>query len=496
MAFNNEQFNELVRTIKDLVLGVGIFCARTHPILVEYLDGQDSPTESELPVEPVIEEPPVVEEPPVIPYIESTWTGRVDSQYVYVSKDGNDNNIGSATLPIRSIAKGLSLLRNGKPDRLLFKRGDVWTNEGFDNIELSGQSAAAPMVFGSYGDVNLPRPKFDTGSRDGLNTFPKGSPPREPLSLNYLAFVGLHFCASERNPSSINFTGVESKPTGFRFLRGTQGLTIDDCKFEYYHTNIIIQNYSGAGISNVLIKNSCILNAYAYSPESGHSQGIYTDGVDGLTIADCIIDNNGHNDNAPKSEPTIFNHNLYIQKTCKNVSVLRNIITRASSHGCQIRPGGIVTSNFFYRNPINLLVGYDDPLIQAHVEDNVIAEGTNISENLPRVWGIEFKGQNPPGVAIHNNICVNALDLSPNSRSIEDKSNVHYMGNITYGWPPNGRFNNISATYLNPNVDMGDAGITPGGFYALMRIHSMDSKQLSASGFITMYRNAFTGAEA
>ena len=264
---------------------------------------------------------------------------------------------------------------------------------------------------------------------------------------------------------------------------------LDDCRFEYYHTNLIFQTYNGTVLKDITIKNCCVFNAYSHSPNSGHSQGIYASGIDGLTITDCLFDNNGLNHDAPLSEPTIYNHNLYLQKNCSNVTVRRNVISRASSHGCQIRPGGLVEDNFFWENPINLLVGYDDPNISANVIGNVIAGGTNISEELPRVWGIEFKNQNPPNVSLTNNLVVNSHHVSPNSRSIEDKTAVAYSGNIAHAWPPLGRFDDVRATYVNPNITTDSAKL-----YAAMRNHSQDNPTVSVDEHIARYRQAFSRA--
>ena len=41
------------------------------------------------------------------------------------SSDGSDFNDGMLQ-PVRSLQKALSLVRNGFPDRILFKRGDVF----------------------------------------------------------------------------------------------------------------------------------------------------------------------------------------------------------------------------------------------------------------------------------------------------------------------------------------------------------------------------------
>src|SRR3954462_5008328 len=75
-----------------------------------------------------------------------------DSKVIYVSSSqGNDGNAGtSVNAPVKTIAKGKSLLRNGMPDQMLLKKGDAWY-ESIGTGGLSGRAADEPMVIGSYG---------------------------------------------------------------------------------------------------------------------------------------------------------------------------------------------------------------------------------------------------------------------------------------------------------------------------------------------------------
>src|SRR5688572_23987343 len=57
-----------------------------------------------------------------------------DSKLIYVSSSsGSDSNSGSESSPVKSIAKGISLMRSGSPDHVLLKRGDSWT----ENLSFS-----------------------------------------------------------------------------------------------------------------------------------------------------------------------------------------------------------------------------------------------------------------------------------------------------------------------------------------------------------------------
>ena len=65
-----------------------------------------------------------------------------DSRVIYVSSStGNDNNDGlSADSAVKTLKKAISLVRDGMPDQILLKRGDVWY-ESFGKWTKSGRSA-------------------------------------------------------------------------------------------------------------------------------------------------------------------------------------------------------------------------------------------------------------------------------------------------------------------------------------------------------------------
>ena len=102
---------------------------------------------------------------------EQGWTvfGRsADTRIVYVSNStGSDTNSGLAEdAPVKTLAKARTLLRNGTPDWMLLKRGDVWT-ENFTNWKTSGRDEDEMMVIGAYGSGA--RPKLNTGTAGGFS---------------------------------------------------------------------------------------------------------------------------------------------------------------------------------------------------------------------------------------------------------------------------------------------------------------------------------------
>src|SRR5439155_9756143 len=85
---------------------------------------------------------------------------------IYVSSStGDDGNDGlTPTTPKRTIAAGYDLLRDGYPDWLLLRCGDVW-HENIPAWNRSGRSATEPAVLWNYGSGS--RPLLLTGSMDG-----------------------------------------------------------------------------------------------------------------------------------------------------------------------------------------------------------------------------------------------------------------------------------------------------------------------------------------
>ena len=258
-----------------------------------------------------------------------------DSRVVYVSNSqGSDSNSGlSADAPVRTLAKAKGLMRGGKPDWMLLKRGDVWSDEQLAEWTVGGRSAEEPMLISAYGDAPE-RPVIEWNGVGAALSMRLG---RE---INHLAVVGIHFSGGPNVAGS----GVHRLSPGENFL-------IEDCVFEGFGTGLVVHGFY-APIGDVTIRRSVIADN---APRSGrgHGQGLFIDRVDGLLIEENVIDRNGWRA-ANRSDATIFNHNIYLTADNEDVVVRRNIIARASSHGLQARAGGVIEDNFFVGNPIGM----------------------------------------------------------------------------------------------------------------------------------------------
>jgi hypothetical protein len=363
------------------------------------------------------------------------WTDSSDTQNVYVSSSsGDDNNDGlSEAKAVKTIAKGKLILRNGFPDHLLLKRGDVW-NEALGTWSKSGKSASEPIVVAYYGDATE-RPLLKTGDKGAVYAAPNST-------VNYVSLIGLHFYAHTRDPDSPDFVGAAGEE-GIRWLATTDGLLIEDVYVQFYRaTNITVQGM----IQNAAIRRSIIADAYS---TSSHSQGIYAQEVTNLLIEGNVFDHNGWNEEVSGAQKTQFNHNMYINATCNNLIVKDNISVRAASHGLQARPGGDVMGNLFVDVPIGfsygLVLGDSPPKpggVTGEVAGNVILAGTDIEpEALPRGFGIELG--NIKKASIHDNFILHDKSAKPYGAAISLNDNgigLHDLtieNNVIYDWRGN-----------------------------------------------------------
>ncbi len=413
----------------------------------------------------------------------TTFTKSTDTRVYYVSSSGSDSNDGlSEARPLKTPAAASSKIRSGYPDWILFKRGDRFSQLG--RVWASGRSMTEPMLFGSYGTSKV-RPRFVDG---GFFTNGGGGGPQY---TSYVAMSGLDFNIERRNPSSANHDPALSS-TLVQWLRGTNGLLFEDCVFQW--AMLTFEEGDGFQGKNVTFKRTQFLDHYS---TNGHSQGIYMSGYDNVTFDECLFDHNGWVESVVGGKSTIFNHNMYFQNGTKGVKVLNSISMRASSHGVQLRGGGQVENSFFYRNPINILIGGgstpDAGGVQGTVRNNVIVESVNMVSGEPRGAGIDLENIN--SAVVENNLLANCLGNGCDS--MDRAANVTYGVNTIYNW--RGSFTQGSKeSFKAPTVTLatyaGTLGMTLNQFYDALRLQSQFNwrTDLTAPAINVYFRNAFS----
>lgn len=381
--------------------------------------------------------------PPQIEW--TTFKESADTQKVYVSSaDGDDANDGSAPdKAVKTLAKGISLLRDGMPDWMLLKRGNVWL-ESLGEWKKSGRSSTEPMVVMTYGDDEA-RPILKTGAMSGITAI--AGP------LGHLAFVGLHFYAHTRDPEIADYMGANGGP-GIQWLASSDDLLFEDLLVQSYAiSNIQLK----ASMSNVRVRRSILVDAYSIND---NAQGLYAEDVSGLLIEENVFDHNGWNTHPSLmgfAPPTVNNHNLYVQVTCDDVTIRGNLSTRAASHGIQARAGGNVTGNLILENPVGLAFGLVpdswDPKaggVKGTVAGNVIRDAGDVDASNPGGIGIQLG--NIQSAMVDDNILAHDASMAASSIAIdirrklspqvadEKVQNLTIQNNIIYDWRGGIRF--------------------------------------------------------
>jgi hypothetical protein len=337
----------------------------------------------------------------------TTFTPSPDTRTVYVSSStGNDSNTGlSQSSPKRTINAGKALVRNGFPDWLLLKRGDTFTDESFGVWSKSGRSESERMLIGTYGSAAA-RPLIRTGSGAGFQWNASGG------RLDNVAIVGLHLIPH-------TYTGSSSYPAGIAFIGPGSNFLVEDCIIEKYTMNIVIQAWQGRP-ENAKVRRCVIVDSFVVG-SSPHTEGMYLDGIDGITVEECVIDHNGWREEVPGAIQTVFRHNVYIQSNCTDSVFRRNIVTNGAATGVQPRAGGLVEDNVLVRNPVNIQYGpADEPTpggVSGAIRGNAILESNTLAGD-GRGWGIIISNINSTGVVVENNIIANDQNPISNQQGI------------------------------------------------------------------------------
>jgi hypothetical protein len=285
------------------------------------------------------------------------------------SSIGNDGNSGlSEQSPKQTIAAGYELLRDGSPDWLLLKSGDLW----YERLwwSKSGRSAAEVMRVGSYGAGS--RPMLMTGSESGIDAIA----PNHLGGRRFVAITDLHLKAD-------GYNGSNGLPNGISFLGLWSDVLIENCLVEGYFVNMPLQGSEGYPMRNLRVRRNIIVDAYRVGPE-GHSQGMYVAYCEGALIEENLFDHNGWNEAVAGADPTIFRHNVYIHPgNTSGVTTRANIVARGAASG--LRSGGDISEfNLCLANPVNLIAGETTRTIR----HNVILDSRDIGPGHPIGMGI------------------------------------------------------------------------------------------------------------
>lgn len=379
-------------------------------------------------------------------------TPSADTRIIYVSQSSgaDDNTCLTALSPCRSLTAAFEKTREGFPDHVYLKRGEIWRGEKLKNILRSGRSANEPAVLAFYGDDGA-RPRIEHDEPLYTNT---------SYVLQNFHFIGLEIASYKMELGHSEFTGSEDDKTTLFFLGGTENLLFEDILFT--QAELLFQDWDSGQSKNVKIRRNIFTGTYysksAFDRDRRPSNQFIAD-TDGILFEENVYDYGGWHPEISGAASNQFNHNLYIQygQNGNGVIFRRNIVVRASSHGVHGRPGGLYENNFFARNAIGLQMGYKQrPLAEgtfAIARDNVITEGESMVRGegactgaglcTAALWGLRLEELGEGSVTVEGNIVAGLSshdqwqELYGNLSRVgltSDKEQVNYSNNHVWHW--------------------------------------------------------------
>ena len=336
------------------------------------------------------------------------WTQASGGNTVYVAANGNDSNAGTIGSPKLTLSAGYNALRDGFPDRVALRYGDVW-NEAFPSWRKSGPSAAEPMGVLAYTDgtaghleSNNP-PRINTASDVFENsTWYAGGGGGANLSpMNNLAWL------------NFDITGPGHSGAGWSTItRGSnwllEGIRVSGKSNAFGIVNNVLTGGCETPPGGFTHQNTNITNAtlrrcvFFDNAGASHTFGAYIGGHAGSWLMeDCWLIDNAY--------PDIFSHQIYIDDTRGNTNTLWSIVNCGfaengqASHGIQLRPGGVFTNCIAIRCAIGFQMGSGgceqgtdmDPrsTLTSGFDLCGVIDGRDIgSSATPRGWAYEFMG--------------------------------------------------------------------------------------------------------
>lgn len=360
----------------------------------------------------------------------SDVSGDDGTAQVYTSASpevGADPFLPGAVMPYKTLAAAVSQLRNGYPDWVLLKKGEIWTGQSFGSLTLYGRNDTEPMLIGSYGTA-LQRPEILTGTQGFVNL--------TGASASFLVINGLYITPHLHS-------GTE-EPVGIRIIDAPfRSILVEDCYITGYFQNIAILDPllpSGPTRSNLKFRRSVIADAYTVN--SAHANAMFIADVDSILMEGCLLDHNGWSSTIAGADPTGFRHNSYFQVGCTNLDFRENIVARAAANGGGHRSGGNIFNNLYLYNPKNIRFGTSESTINWPVE----AVSGEVSYNVilgsrPESFdaGFGISVERARNAYIHHNIIAHFTAVSNYNIGlfVNEAENVRISKNIIYKWGNN-----------------------------------------------------------
>ena len=312
-----------------------------------------------------------------------------DSIAIHVAANGNDANDGrTAMTPVRTLARAHALIRDGRPDWILVRRGDVFTS-GFGTWSRSGRSAAEPIVVGTYG-ASAARPLVQAQLLRAYD------------SVAHVVFTGLAAAGT-------------SAQDGVEWQALADDITFEDIRLSGFNKNMVFNAAWQGGtmpVRNVKIVRCILVDA---SPDD-NSSGIYAWDAD-LSIYNSVFDRNGWNTGG-----SVHQHNLYLDGPRSRYRIVRSLLARGGSDSIKLHAAGSSTAHevsgcLFFGNPIAAGIGGradSDPVggITMSFRNNTVLEAADFGDGTGRGYGLVMSNI-ADGVVEGNVFAFNDVSLAP-----------------------------------------------------------------------------------
>ncbi|MCB9651792.1 MAG: hypothetical protein H6730_35120 [Deltaproteobacteria bacterium] len=239
--------------------------------------------------------------------LEDGWTvfePSADTRIVYVSSSvGDDAWTGlvpepnGTDGPKKTVAAGIAQLRDGSPDWLLIRRGDVFVDEVLGNWPISGRSESEPAVIATYGSA-VDRPRFEV-SRTFFETINGGGVSR---NRSHVRLLGLHVLSYGKDPDDPRFMGQGG--SCIQWLQEGGDFLAEDIKCEFAQVNL-----QGAPTLPISIRRSVLTESYSLN---SHAQSIFSIVHSPLLLEENVVHHGGSSNRfrlamwVPETDPAVW----------------------------------------------------------------------------------------------------------------------------------------------------------------------------------------------
>jgi hypothetical protein len=367
------------------------------------------------------------------------------------SATGSDaNSCEAAALPgtpRKSIRAGIACIVDNAAagDQLMIAEGTSYA-DGPGNISYKyGHSPMYPTVIQSYDPADpfneAKHGRAGEGKRPVLNTqrlqeahwTSAGNTP----NFSHFAIRGLDWNPGNHPNQTILFTG------------GNNYLLFENNVFRY--TGMALNGGHNRKTKHVVRKSTF----YGSWSDTGHSGGIYVDGIDGVTIEENVFWHVGwkvgvgRDTPASSGGPTMFRHAVYTQTDTTQVVARRNLFMDSAASGASMRGDVKLFENVFIDNPIGCACGGGDGYdvirpngVLIEVADNLFLGDADIDPNNPRGVAVMSANGNSSSYVRNNLILrsrnpfgVNVMPFS-NGAHLNKPSYMVYDRNLVYKFSP------------------------------------------------------------